>query len=81
LIGADGGAGSTEGLLAVSKVPVYQYLVLDTNRVELRRARRWGTREAIDRLKDAEILEDSAMVDTSALIGGFTKLDFDPRAE
>jgi hypothetical protein len=65
----------------LSKVPVYQYMVLDTNHVELRKARRWGTREAIDRLKDAEILEDSAMVDTSALIGGFTKLDFDPRAE
>ena len=31
-----------------------QYMVLDTNRVELRKARRWGTREAIDGLKEAE---------------------------
>jgi hypothetical protein len=36
---------------------VYQYMVLDTNRIERRKARRWGTREAIGGLTDsAEIL-------------------------
>jgi hypothetical protein len=55
-------------------------LVLDTGIVEMRKARRWGTREAIDQLKDAEIVEHSAAtVDDLALnAGGFTPLDFDP---
>jgi hypothetical protein len=67
----------------MSKVTVYQYIVLDTNLVEPRKARRWGTREAIDSLKHAQIIEDSAtLVDAVALNdGGFTKLDFDPRSE
>jgi hypothetical protein len=30
---------------------VYQYMVLRTNLGEPRKARRWGTREAIERLK------------------------------
>ena len=49
-------------------------MVLDTNRIEPREARRWGTREAIDGLKDPQILEGSAaLVDASALNdGGFT---------
>ncbi len=76
---------SANGTAALQQraVTVYQYVVLDTNRVELRKARRWRTREAIDGLKDAaQTLEDSAtMVDASALNdGGFTKLDFDPRS-
>jgi hypothetical protein len=44
----------------MSKVTVYQYMVVNTNRGEPRKARRWGTREAIDRLKHAQLLEDSA---------------------
>jgi hypothetical protein len=42
-----------------------------------------GTREAIDRLKHAQILKDSAaLVDAMVLnVGGFTELDFDPRSE
>jgi hypothetical protein len=67
----------------MSKVTVYQYTVLDAKRIEPRKARRWGTREAIDRLKHAQILEDSAaLVDAMVLnVGGFTELDFDPRSE
>jgi hypothetical protein len=69
----------------MSKVTVYQYMYmfLDNNRFEPRKARRWGTREAIDSLKHAQILEDSAtLVDGSALnAGGFTEQDFDPRSQ
>src|SRR5580692_9026462 len=52
---------------------------LRAERIEPRKARRWGTREAIDRLKHAQILEDSAaLVDAMVLnVGGFTELDFD----
>jgi hypothetical protein len=64
----------------VGKVTIYQYMILDMNRVELRKARRWGTRQAIDRLKDADLIEGSAaVVDAAVLnVGGFTELDFDP---
>jgi hypothetical protein len=61
-------------------VTVYQYMVLDTNRVELRKARRWGTREAIDGLKEAEIIGGSATLIDEAILNasGFTPVDFDP---
>jgi hypothetical protein len=64
----------------MGKVTIYQYMVLDTNRVELRKARRWGTRQAIERLKDADLIEGSAaLVDAAVLnVGGFTELDLDP---
>ena len=64
----------------MGKVTVYQYMVLDTNRVELRKARSWGTRPVIHRLKDAQLIEGSAaVVDDAVLnVGGFTELDFDP---
>jgi hypothetical protein len=66
----------------MSKVTVYQYMVLDPNRAERRKSRRWGTREGIASFKHfVEILEDTAVeVDASAVDSmGFTKLDFDPR--
>ena len=65
----------------VVNVKVYQYEILDTYRVERRKARRWGTREAIDGLKVADIIERSVMeVDPAVLNeGGFTELDFDPK--
>jgi hypothetical protein len=61
-------------------VTVYQYIVLDTDVVEPRIANRWGTRNAINRLKRADIIEDSAIrIDGSILnVGGFTPLNFDP---
>jgi hypothetical protein len=61
-------------------VTVYQYIILDPGPVERRKSRRWGTRQAIDGLKLAEIVEDSATeVDDAVLnAGGFTALDFDP---
>jgi hypothetical protein len=57
-----------------------QYMVLDTNRVELRKARRWGTREAIDGLKEAEIIGGSATLIDEAILNasGFTPVDIDP---
>jgi hypothetical protein len=73
----------TSGVSAMSTVTVYQYMVLDHFRVERRKARRWGTREGIEALKDfAEILEDTAAeVDVWAVDSiGFTGLDFDPHS-
>ena len=60
---------------------IYQYMVVGTNLGEPRKARRWGTREAIEGLKgSAEIIEfAAALVDASAVDSmGFTRLDFDP---
>jgi IS4 transposase len=65
----------------MTRVMVYQYMVLDPERIEKRKSRRWGTREGIESLKDfAEILEFStAEIDASAVDSmGFTQLDFDP---
>lgn len=67
----------------MSKVTIYQYILLNTVLNEPRKARRWGTREAIERLKGAaEILDDTATeVDASVVDSvGFTNLDFDPRS-
>jgi hypothetical protein len=67
----------------MTKVTVYQYLVVDSYRIERRKSRRWGTREGIESLKDfAEILESTAIeVDASAVdSSGFTQLDFNPTA-
>jgi hypothetical protein len=66
----------------MSKVSIYQYTLPDPNRIEPRKARRWGTREAIERLKVAEIVEESAtLVDEWVLTKGFTPLGFDPRSK
>jgi hypothetical protein len=66
----------------MSKVTVYQYKVLDTRRLESGIARRWGTREAIARLRNAVILEETATrVDASLInMGGFTQFGFDPHS-
>jgi hypothetical protein len=66
----------------LSKVTVYRYRVLDTRRLEAGMARRWGTREAIARLRNAVILEETATpVDASAInIGGVTQFGFDPHS-
>jgi hypothetical protein len=37
----------------MSKVTVYQYQMLNPNLCEPRKARRWGTREAIEGLGDS----------------------------
>ena len=65
----------------MGKVKVYQYKILETDTVERRKARRWGTREAIEALKDmAEIIESSGVLvdETAVNRSGFTALDFDP---
>jgi hypothetical protein len=75
--------GSLQRLLAMSKVTVYQYMVLGTNLGEPRPARRWGTRDAIEGLKgSAAILEHTeTQVDASSVDSiGFTVLDFDPHS-
>jgi hypothetical protein len=64
----------------MGKVTIYQYTTLDTDIIEPRKAKRWGTRESIDRLKHADIIEDTAILVDEAVLneGGFTPLDFDP---
>jgi hypothetical protein len=67
----------------MGKVTIYQYQMLNTSLGEPRKARRWGTREAIEGLKgSAEIFEDTATeIDSSAVDSiGFTALDFDPQS-
>jgi len=64
----------------MSKVTIYQYQMLNTNLGEPRKARRWGTREAIERLKgSAEILEHTETQSSVDSIG-FTGLDFEPHS-
>ena len=64
----------------MSKVTIYQYQMLNTNLGEPRKARRWGTREANERLKgSAEILEHTETQSSVDSIG-FTGLDFDPHS-
>jgi hypothetical protein len=56
--------------------------VLDVNRIEPRTARRWGTREAIESLKVAKIVEGSApLVEELILTNDFTELGLDPRSK
>ena len=64
----------------MGKVTIYQYLVVDSHRRQIRKAQRWGTRAAIARLRSTLILEETATtVDASVInIGGFTELGFDP---
>lgn len=67
----------------MTKVTVYQYLVLDSYRFQRRKSLHWGTRAGIESLKDfAEILESTAIeVDASAVDSSrFTQLDFNPTA-
>ena len=67
-------------LILMSKVTIYQYLVIDRHRRQVRKAQRWGTRNAIERLRTTLVLEDSATtVDASVInIGGFTEFGFNP---
>jgi hypothetical protein len=64
----------------MSKVTIYQYVVVDDHQRQIRKAQRWGTREAIARLRRTLILKDTATtVDASVInIGGFTEFGFDP---
>jgi hypothetical protein len=71
---------ATSALIFMSKVTIYQYLVVDNNSGQIRKANRWGTREAIARLRNTLIVEHTATrVDDSVInIGGFTVCGFDP---
>ena len=73
-------ADDAGALILMSKVTIYQYLVIDRHRKQVRKAQRWGTRKAIERLRTTLVLEDTAAtVDTSVInIGGFTEFGFDP---
>ena len=68
---------ATPGDSVMSKVTIYRYMVLNPNRAERRKSRRWGTREGIASFKNfAELLEDTAAeVDGTAVNSiGFTRV-------
>jgi hypothetical protein len=59
---------------------IYQFSVYDISNDETRKARRWGTKEAIARIRVGILLEETATeVDASVLDeNGMTSRDFDP---
>jgi hypothetical protein len=62
------------------KVTIYQFTVYDISQDEMRRSRRWGTREAIERIRSGSVLEETATeVEGSCLDdNGMTQRDFNP---
>ena len=66
----------------MSKITIYQFQVYSVINDNLQKSRRWGTRDAIERIAGGEILEDTATeVDESAIasdITGLTIIDFNP---
>lgn len=66
----------------MSKVTIYQVKVYDPQNDEMRKSRRWGTREAIEKIAHGKVLDDTATeVDESAIasdIPGLTERDFNP---
>jgi hypothetical protein len=64
----------------MGKITVYRYMTLDTNIIAQRVSSRWGTREAIENLKLADIIESSALQVDEAVLNesGFTPMGFEP---
>jgi hypothetical protein len=64
------------------KVAVYQFEIYDVQHDEMKRSRRWGTREAIERIAHGIVLEDSAtevdQFEVDSDIPGLTEKDFIP---
>ena len=67
----------------MSKVHIYRFTLYDITSDNARQSRRWGTRDAIERI-GGEILVDTAIeVDASAVdseIAGLTARDYSPSA-
>jgi hypothetical protein len=67
----------------VSKITVYQFRMYDAANDEMRKSRRWATRERIEWLR-GEVLEQTATEVDASLVGaeieGMTGRDFNPRA-
>lgn len=66
----------------MSKVIIYQFRVYDPTNDEMTKSRRWGTREAIEKIAHGQVLDDTTTeVDESAIasdIPGLTERDFNP---
>jgi hypothetical protein len=65
----------------MSTVKIYQFRVFDITNDEMRKSRRWATRERIEWLH-GEVLEDTGVEVDSSLVGrdieGMTARNFDP---
>lgn len=70
------------GEAKMSKVTIFQFELYIPQNDEIRKSRRWGTREAIEKIALGKVLEDTATeVDESAIasdIHGLTERDFNP---
>jgi hypothetical protein len=66
----------------MAKVTIYRFEVWDSVNDEIRKSRRWGTREAIEEIAHGRVLEETAReVDEAVVksdIWGFTERDFNP---
>ena len=67
---------------AMANVTIYRFEAWDSANDEMRKSRRWGTREAIEQVARGRVLEETAReVDEAAVrsdIWGFTERDFNP---
>ena len=62
----------------MTRVTVYQCMLLDPKRIEKRKSRHWRTREGIESLKDfGEILEDTELRLATLSVGGVTAARID----
>lgn len=66
----------------MSKITIHQFKVYDPQNDQMKKSRRWGTREAIEKIAHGKVLDDTATeVDESAVasdIPGLTERDFNP---
>ncbi len=66
----------------MSKVTIYQFEIYDVQNDGMIKSRRWGSREAIEKIAHGKVLENTAIdVDESAIasdIHGLTERDFNP---
>ena len=67
----------------MATVTIYRFDVYEISSDSVRRSRRWGTRDAIERIACGRVVEETALeVDESVIesdIPGFTVIDFNPK--
>ena len=67
----------------MSKVNIYRFTLYDITSDGARQSRRWGTRDAIERMGGEVLVDTGIEVDASAVdseISGLTARDYNPRA-
>jgi hypothetical protein len=65
----------------MSKVHIYRFTLYDITTDGARQSRRWGTRDAIERIGGEVLLDSGTEVDVAAVdseICGLTARDYDP---